>query len=157
MDEVLMSANGVYRQLELLPTKIRIRRKGHTDLTAHEQEGNKEIPIRQISSIRLKKPGPLAYGYIQFAFLGGQKSKRGAAFQAAFRGDSDENTIIFNEKQLLEFEQMKAAIEKEMNSEDETERASRALEDLEKLAALRDRGIVTEEEFAAKKKQLLGL
>lgn len=32
-----------------------------------------------------------------------------------------------------------------------------ALDELEKLAQLRDRGIVTEEEFAAKKKLLLGL
>ena len=31
------------------------------------------------------------------------------------------------------------------------------LEELEKLAALRDQGIITEEEFAAKKGQLLGL
>src|SRR5215208_167407 len=31
------------------------------------------------------------------------------------------------------------------------------LEDLEQLAALRDKGIITEEEFNAKKKQLLGL
>lgn len=31
------------------------------------------------------------------------------------------------------------------------------LEELEKLASLRDQGIITEEEFAAKKKQLLGL
>ncbi len=31
------------------------------------------------------------------------------------------------------------------------------LEELEKLAGLRDRGIVTDEEFEAKKKQLLGL
>jgi hypothetical protein len=31
------------------------------------------------------------------------------------------------------------------------------LQELEKLAELRDRGVLTEEEFAAKKKQLLGL
>jgi len=31
------------------------------------------------------------------------------------------------------------------------------LEELEKLAGLRDRGIITDEEFEAKKKQLLGL
>jgi hypothetical protein len=31
------------------------------------------------------------------------------------------------------------------------------LEELEKLAALRDKGIITEEEFNAKKEQLLGL
>jgi len=31
------------------------------------------------------------------------------------------------------------------------------LDELEKLAALRDKGIISEEEFKAKKKQLLGL
>jgi hypothetical protein len=43
--------------------------------------------------------------------------------------------------------------------EDTTAPAAEAdyLGDLEKLAALRDQGIITEEEFEAKKKQLLGL
>jgi hypothetical protein len=38
-----------------------------------------------------------------------------------------------------------------------TEAAPSYLEELEKLAALRDQGIITDEDFEAKKKQLLGL
>jgi hypothetical protein len=38
-----------------------------------------------------------------------------------------------------------------------TEAAPSYLQELEKLAALRDQGIITDEDFEAKKKQLLGL
>ena len=36
-------------------------------------------------------------------------------------------------------------------------RGGKGLNDIKKLARLRDQGIITEEEFSAKKKQLLGI
>lgn len=47
---------------------------------------------------------------------------------------------------------------KELQTDDtKNEGLSSGLDDLEKLASLKDKGIITEEEFAAKKKQLLGI
>ncbi len=52
--------------------------------------------------------------------------------------------------------QIKQAIEQRMSDKSPSTTSSN-LDDLEKLAALRDRGIINEEEFTAKKQQLLGL
>ena len=55
----------------------------------------------------------------------------------------------------------KAAVAREGSAEAENAAAPAAepdyLDELERLGELRDRGIITEEEFQAKKKQLLGL
>jgi len=143
-----MEAKGVLGQLELLETKIRIKRKG----LLNWGKGDKEILIKQISSIQFRKAGMLTNGYIQFAFIGGQEAK-GGFFQAA----QDENTIMFKRGQQSAFEKMKEAIEKKIASMKDWETKPSNLDELEKLAALRDKGIISEEEFKAKKKQLLGL
>ena len=49
------------------------------------------------------------------------------------------------------------AIEDRMVSSQEGTPKSSGLDDLEKLANLHEKGIITEEEFNAKKKQILGL
>ena len=80
----------------------------------------------------------------------------------------DENTITFGDKNNKRFEELKTIIEshinarshKSMNNLDGTGRSSGPVNDLdaiEKLAGLKERGIITQEEFDAKKKSLLGL
>lgn len=69
---------------------------------------------------------------------------------------ADENSVMFNAKQQSTFEDLKAEIEQRIAQPSTSHMVSTA-DELEKLAALRERGILTEEEFAAKKKQLLGL
>ena len=55
-------------------------------------------------------------------------------------------------------EEDRAALEAESgDTEDATEAEPSYLDELEQLASLRDKGIITDEEFEAKKKQLLGL
>jgi hypothetical protein len=152
MEQVLMEAKGVNGQLELLETKIRIKRKGVLAFMTQGLKGDKEILIKQISSIQFKKAGMLTNGYLQFAFIGGQEAK-GALFQAT----QDENTIIFTTGQQASFEKIKEAIEKKIASMEKGETKSSNLDELKKLAELKDKGIITEEEFTAKKKQLLGI
>ena len=94
----------------------------------------------------------LTNGYIQFAFIGGQEAK-GALFQAT----QDENTIMFTKGQQASFEKVKEIIEKKITLMEKGETKSSNLDELEKLAGLRDKGIITEEEFNAKKKHLLGI
>ena len=150
-EAVLMEAKGNNGQLELLADRLRIRRQGFLAFLCHGYKGDKEILLGHISSIQFKKVGGAANGYIQFAFVGGQEAK-GGAFQAA----SDENSVMFTEPQQPAFERIKAAIDERIATLANGHAAS-SLDDLERLAALRDKGIITEDEFAAKKKQLLGL
>jgi hypothetical protein len=60
--------------------------------------------------------------------------------------------------QQVAFEDFKAEIERRINTSHNTvTKISSNLDEIEKLASLRDRKVITEEEFQAKKKQLLGL
>lgn len=64
---------------------------------------------------------------------------------------------MFGKKQQSEFDAIKDLIEKKM-AESQTPKSNLSnLYELEKLAELKEKGIVTEEEFSLKKKQLLGI
>lgn len=153
---VLMRAEGIDGQLELLEDRIRIKRQGAFGFINHGFKGDKEIQIENISAIQFKKAGALS-GYIQFSFLGGQESKGGI-----FDATKDENTIMFTQKSQEQFQKVKEKID----SIQKTMRTSSAAvqsvnfscaDELEKLASLREKGIITDEEFQAKKRQILGL
>lgn len=153
--EPLKIVKGTNGQLALYEDKIRISRKGLSGFLIHGLKGDKEIFLSQISSIQLKKAGLMA-GYIQFAFLGGQEAKGGL-----FQGMQDENTISFSgKKQNASFEEIKTMIEeriKVLKSSGGASGNSSGLEDLKELKKLKDEGVITEEEFAQKKKKMLGI
>lgn len=154
MSKVLKKAKGVNGQLELLENKLVIRRKGAISFITQGLKGDKEIQIKQISSIQLKSPSFVTNGYIQFGFLGGQETKGGL-----FNATKDENTIMFNKKQEDDFLEIKKIIEEKLDQHNNREpnKSPSGLNDLEKLAELRDKGIITEEEFQAKKKKILNI
>ena len=114
--------------------------------------GDKTIPYKSIVAVQFKKSG-LTTGYIQFTLMGGSEAKKGL-----FESTKDENSINFqnlgnnNDK----FEEAKKIIEERI-SKDSNLSEDNFLNDLEKLAALKEKGVVTEEEFQQKKKQILGL
>lgn len=62
---------------------------------------------------------------------------------------------MFDKKQHPNFERLKEAIEQRM-ARPAVGPAVSAADEIRKLAALRQQGILTQEEFDAKKKQLLG-
>ena len=135
--------------------KIIIKRNGGVALLTQGFKGDKEIYIKQISSIQLKQAGLLTSGYIQFAFSGGKENKGGL-----LDAGKDENTVIFTKKQQPDFLKLKEELEKAIlnqNTSTTTIKNNSNLEELEKLASLKDKGIITNEEFEIKKKELLGL
>jgi phage FluMu protein Com len=154
--QVLMRAVGVAGSVELYDHKVVIRREGALAFMTHGLAGNKEILLSQISAIQLKSANLLTNGYIQFSFVGGQETKGGL-----WDATGDENTVLFRESHQAEFEAFKEAVEERLiairSPASHAPAALSPVEELEKLARLRDRGIVTEEEFQAKKRQLLGL
>jgi len=153
--QVILEAKGLQGTLQLLDDRIRIKRQGLLSFISHGFKGDKEIYISQISSIQFKPAGKFTSGFIQFAFLGGGEAK-GGLLQAA----GDENTVVFEKKVQSSFEQIKAEIDKRIavsGTMGVSAIQKSPLEELEKLAELRDKGIVSPEEFSAKKKQLLGI
>jgi hypothetical protein len=112
--------------------------------------GDKTLPYSSIVAVQFKKAG-MVQGYIQFTLMGGSEAKGG--WQQALK---DENTVSFNAwgDNNKRFAELKTFVEGKMGFQHNVAPVS-SLDELEKLAALKDKGIITEEEFQKKKKQLL--
>lgn len=110
--------------------------------------GDKTIPYASIVAVQLKKAG-LTAGYLQLTLKGGSEAKAGL-FQSAM----DENSINFYSNRNKDFEEARKLIEEKISKSDGV---SGNINDLEKLADLKNKGIITEKEFELKKKQLLGI
>jgi hypothetical protein len=155
MDEVIYTLNGVNGQLELYADKVVIKRKGAlAKMTQGFFKGDKTIYLKQISGIQVKPGGTFVNGYIQFTLPGGNESVKG--INAATK---DENTVVFNKKDNDLVQKIKAKIEElqaSMNSGTVVQQVS-AADEIKKFKELLDEGVITEEEFNQKKKQLLGI
>lgn len=139
--------------MEMNKTSVLIKRAGMLGFLTQGMKGDKEILISQISSVQFKKANELINGYIQFAFVGGSESKGGI-----LEAGSDENTVMFRLNQQPQFEAFKQELQERMNKLHAGNVNSHSnLDELEKLASLRDKKIITVEEFETKKHQLLGL
>ena len=114
--------------------------------------GDKTFPYSSVAAIQLKKAGMTA-GYLQFTLVGGREAKPGLK-----ESITDENSITFqawghNNKMFLEAKQL---IEQRMlGSRTGIVQPINNAEELAKFSELRDKGVMTEEEFQKKKQQLL--
>jgi len=111
--------------------------------------GDKTIPYSSIIAVQFKKAGMMA-GYLQLTLKGGSEAK-GGLLQSA----TDENTVNFHSGKNKIFIEAKEFIEKQINEDFNKPKSN--LDELEKLASLKEKGIITQEEFNAKKKVLLEL
>jgi hypothetical protein len=149
-DNVFEGRSGT---LILTETGVTIKRSG--GLLSSHGTGEKNIPYKSITAVQFKTAG-LTVGFIQLTLKGGVEAK-GGAFEAV----TDENTVTFGtEEKTREFEKAKSIIEQKIISANSTGSASsnnNDLDQLEKLASLKDKRIISEEEFQAKKKIILGL
>ena len=153
MSEPLCIATGLNGVVTLFSDRLSIKRKGVTSFFTHGLQGEKEVAISAITGMQFKNAGMITNGYIQFVIFGSQESKGGI-----FNAMSDENTVAFKTSQQADFETLRQKVQEAIF--DRSERpagASSGLDDLEKLAALRDKGIITADEFDKKKRQILGL
>jgi len=142
---------GVNGQLRLVDDRVIISRKGVLAFMVHGLAGDKEILISSISSIQFKAAGLFTRGYIQFAFVGSQEGKQGL-----FEAVKDENSVLFDVKQQPGFKAIKLAIEHRRAEISRPQHAPHSkFDELEKLASLRDKGILTEEEFRNQKRRIL--
>lgn len=156
MSEILMELNGTNGQLELYEDKVIIKRNGLGNKLIFGFKGDKTIYINQISGIEFKEAGFLA-GYIQFTLPGGIERRGGLTGKdGAVR---DENTVTFTVKQKDIARQIKEYVESRMNSLSQPSVISSTSDPdiIRKYKQLWDDGIITKDEFDAKKRELLGL
>lgn len=112
--------------------------------------GDKTIPYSSVVAVQFKKPG-ISVGYIQFSLLGGSEAKSGV-----LQATQDENTITFQPlgRNTQKFLELKNVVEARMGHSSATNTHS-SLDELVKLGNLKSSGVITEEEFQQKKKEIL--
>jgi hypothetical protein len=141
--------------LEVYEDKLKITPTGVLALINKGMKGTKTIPFLSINAIQYKNPGSFTNGYIQFTLSGGMES-RGGILDAT----KDENTVMFAAKDTAIIGKIKDYIESQMqklrNPNTPNQSSASLSSELEKLAELKNKGILTDDEFQSAKKRLLG-
>lgn len=144
---------GINGQIEVTDTSVIIRRNGAGALLSKGFAGDKTIPISAITAIQFK-PGSFfsGNGFIKFCY-GGSIEQRGDLKEAV----NDDNAVVFRAKHNEVFESLKHTLEQRISQAKSQPSRSEtsAVEQLERLARLKEQGHITEEEFQKKKIELL--
>jgi hypothetical protein len=116
-------------------------------------QGRKSIPIRNITSVQVKRAGFLSPGYINFSYVGGKEFKGGL-----MEATRDPNTLLFNTERNDAVEAFAAEVERlrSLSQNSSTATTGTLADELTKLATLWKSGVLTEAEFVAAKQKLLG-
>ena len=150
---MLCQGNGA--TLELEDGFLTIRRRGVSSFLIHGLKGEKRIPLSSVMAVQFKEPG-LTTGYLQLTLAGGKESRGGVA--AAVK---DENTVVFIKKHAAAFREMRTSIEGAIAGRGAAQVPATSSPDLvdqiERLAGLRDRGLLTDAEFHEQKTRLLAV
>ena len=160
-ENVIFEFNGgVGDILFVYNDRIVIQHKGVLNLLAMGLKGDKTIYFNNITSVQLKKAGWTA-GYLQFSILGGRENVAGV-----LGATQDENTITFNSDKNDEAERVAEYINKKLSEIRSGIMQPQVIsavptpspaDEIRKYKELLDIGAITQEEFDAKKKQILGL
>ena len=153
MEEVLLEATGINGRLMLLRNVVRIQRFGMVSFLRGASRVERGVVISHIKSIRFGRAGWFSRGYIE---ISAAEDESGPDDEP---GPGGECIVSFKSGQQRAFEAFREVLVEKMGGT--TSRtpaaASSDLDELDKLASLRDRRIITEEEFNHKKRRLLGL
>lgn len=122
-------------------------------------KGEKRIPVASITAVQWKPAGAMVNGYIQFSMGGGNESRAQFGSQTT-NAVKDENSVVFTKKQMPDFAELRSALEEAIaHSGRPSEPSAPAVPDhlaqLKQLGELRDSGVLSEEEFVAKKAEIL--
>jgi hypothetical protein len=144
-----MEAKGRNGSIVLFDDRLLISRAGVPLLARMAAHGDKTIPLSSITSLLLKKSG-FINGYLHFQIMGGGSNLEGIIDVAAH-----ENTVIFNAKEEPAFVALKEEVEQRIFAKKTEKINSSVADQIREFARLRDDGIITENEFQDKKRQLL--
>jgi hypothetical protein len=133
------------------PTTVTIEHKRGT----YHGGKTKEIRMKSISGIEIGKPGAILAGHIQFMFSGGKEAGGRGRIDAA----KNENCVMFRKKDLAQFEKCRDLVSQyieESQSGSSQVNATSDADELSKWLALKNSGVISEEEFEIKKRQIIG-
>lgn len=149
-NRVVMTVAGVNREVTLYSNRLEISRveAGNTYEMQHNLKSNKEISYDSITGIQFRRPDDIPRGYIRFEQRGLSKNGDGPIDVT-----SNENTVLFNESDLSEFEELHQKIRdlKNGNIKQSTGSIDRVMEELREQYA---EGGIDEEEYEHQKQIL---
>lgn len=127
-------------------------------------KGEKKIPLASITATQWKPAGAVVNGFIQFTIAGGVERRSSFGKQTTDAG-SDENSVVFTRKQMPAFEKLREAIDGAIMERHLSvaalhyppPAAASQADELGKMAALHQSGVLSDDEFAAAKARLLGI
>lgn len=146
---------GVNGQMSFDGRSVTITRNGFLARSTFGRS-NKVIPISSIAAIQLKIATSLLSGWVQLS-VKGEVVKRRFGQNEAQTVSQDENAVIFNKKRNEEVEAFVAAVRAAQDRVSHGTVALSAADELSKLHALLVQGILSQFEFDAEKRRLLGL
>ena len=123
-------------------------------------KGVKRIPLASVSAVQIKPAGSVISGFIQFT-LPGSNERRSEFGKQTFDAAGDENSIVFIRGQEPAFLAFRDVVEQAIAARHSPAPAAPAaagpsvLDQISQLGSLRDAGVLTAEEFEAKKAELL--
>ena len=154
MNEIY-TMKGMQDVLEVFEDKVTITPKGVLGFLNKGIQGKKEIPFASIVAVQFKEAGYVFSGYLQFTIPGGNES-RGGILAAA----KDENTFMFAHKKnnalAIEIKEYIDSAVRESRTPQASAPTASLSDELQKLAKLKEQGILSDEEFQAAKKKLIG-
>ena len=156
MSELKFTMEGLKGELKVYDDKVEINKKGQGFITCNT---SKTLPIANIMSVSVTPSTFWARGFIEFTVPGGKDSRN---IEQALRNENalplkaaNQNEEAMKIKAYVEEQIMNCASNKSGTTI--VQQANSPAEELKKMKELLDMGIITQEEFDAKKKQLLGL
>jgi hypothetical protein len=130
---------------------LRIRRKGFANILTQGLQRERVIPLTSIRAIQFKEAGRWMAGYIQFSVVGAI-DRPGGIMEAT----KDENAVLFERSQQPAFEELRRVVEQHLAVPQPPVGGTKSVgEELERLAGLLDRGLLSRSEFEQMKRSLL--
>jgi Short C-terminal domain/Domain of unknown function (DUF4429) len=148
-----MYAKGHNGQVRIEGDWLIIERKGLGRIG--HSKGDKRLALSQIVAVKMRPAGRIANGFIHFSTPGRDELKGGLN-----EATKDDNSVIFTRKQQTDFDTLRDHVENYIAARSSAPASAMApdpAEQIRKFAQLRDEGILSEEEFQAKKAELLGI
>jgi hypothetical protein len=152
--DAIYTMKGIQDVLKVFEDRVTITPRGILGFLNKGIKGTKEIPFVSIVAVQFKEAGAVFSGYLQFTIPGGNESRGGI-----FAATKDENTFMFIRTNNALAKEIKEYIDSAIRQSRTSQpiAPTRSLSDeIQALARLKEKGVLSEEEFQAAKKRLIG-
>ena len=157
MDNHIYEVSCAGNTLRVYEDCVSFTPKGMLGFFSRGVAGERKIFYKDIASIQFKDSSQLLSGFIEFYVIG-HLTKQGGGL---FAGTSNENRFTFYHKFLPLMYEIKDYVQSKINSINNQQTTvinpTSGTDELRKFKQLLDEGIISQEEFDTKKKQILGL